>query len=272
MRISKEYFWTALKHLVLFALLLCATMLLLELPALYYKKADGELLLERGTSSYQLKSVNQNYILFAEKLKIFQDIYGNYALGEFSQFTEEEVLRAEATLAGEIIALLGEDYKKVSDALERGEMESKGMCIPVMDYSQKQVKMWDMGVLVFSCKEKNWEGIAVYDEESGKLFWLACEVPGIFKQEMVWSSTEKGSAINDEGYMEEEISHKTQTEESYMERIKAYYDGVGVVWEECDVYWGESVYITPLTIKEVERSSVLWDMQYFFNNIYNSIH
>ena len=47
MKISKDFFFTVFKHLIVAALLLCATMLLLELPALYYKKADSELLLEQ---------------------------------------------------------------------------------------------------------------------------------------------------------------------------------------------------------------------------------
>ena len=274
MKISKDFFFTVIKHLIVAALLLCATLLLLELPALYYKKADSELLLEQGMSTYQLKSVNQNYILFSEKLKIFRDAYGNYALGDFTRFTEEEVRTAEALLAGEITALLGEDYGAVSKALERGEMESRGMCIPMMDYSEEQVKMWDIGVLEFTCDEKNWGGVAVYDGDSGKLFLFSCEVPGVWKEDteeerQYW---EELPITPFEGYAEEDVPQKIQAEDSYMERVKAYYDGVEVDWEESSVYFGEEVFVAPFTMEELDRSSLLWEIQYYFEKMYGSTY
>ena len=136
MKNNRDYIYTLLKQLLLFALLMSATLLLLELPALFYKQADSELLLEQGMASYQLKSVNKNYILFSEKIKIFENSYVEYALGDIGVLTEAEVTEAETILAREMTELFGENYEPVTEALNRGEFESRGVVIPVMNYSK----------------------------------------------------------------------------------------------------------------------------------------
>ncbi len=267
MKLSKEHIFTVLKHGIVFALLMCATLLLLELPNLYYKKADSELLLEQGMSIYQLKSVNKNYILFSDKLKLFQNEYVNYALGEFAEFTEAEATKAEERLAGEMQMILGEPYEGITKALDKGEFVSIGGLIPVMDYSEEQVRMWDIGILVFTSEEKNRRGVTIYDEESGKIFWLYCEAPADW-QDATWGSDsgQKEEAVQADTLYGVDFTEKYKEEhirDSYLEKVKAYYDGVEVVWEENVLSFGEYVCITPLTERELERSTLLWEISMY---------
>ncbi len=259
MKFNKDYLFTALKHLVLFALLMCATLLLLEVPALYYKKADGELLQEKGSATYQLKSVNKNFILFSEKVKLFQSAYANFALGDFTELTEAEIIEAEEQLVEELTEMFGEYYEPVISKLEQGEFDTWGLAVPVMDYSDEQVQMWDIGVLLLSNGEGGWECVVIYDGDSGKIFVLSCNTPGGWKDTV--EEVPVFEKYNDSEADAEKYVYETGLYDLFLERIKAYYDGVEVVLKENVLYFGDSVFVSPFTGAELERSSLLWEIE-----------
>lgn len=253
MKLSKEYLTTVVKHLILFVLLICATLLLLQLPALYYRKADSELLLEKGESVYQLKSVDRNFILFSEKMKLFQNENYDFALGELQEFSEADVTQAEELVAGELEAMFDVDMDPVIRKLEESSLYSWGFQISVMDYTRESVRMWDVGILAFTEEEYGWEGICVYDVDSGKLFLVNCNTPG------AWGNIQK--------IEKEHIYNAEIVTEPHMERIKNYYDGVEVNWKECDLVFGDEVFVAPFTTRELDRSSLLHELWSIFEKI-----
>lgn len=269
MKISRDYIYTLLKQLLLFALLMSATLLLLELPALFYKQADSELLLEQGMASYQLKSVNKNYILFSEKIKIFENSYVEYALGDIEVLTEAEVTEAETILASEMTELFGENYEPVTEALNRGEFESRGVVIPVMDYSKEQVQMWDIGILVFVCHERNWTGYTLYDYDSGKIIFLNCDAIGgwNFSKNETWKEP-YDAYENENDKIYGSIEKVQEPESDDMARINAYYEGIEIVVEESNIFLGDYVQVSPLTVTEINESSLFWDPQHIID-LYN---
>ena len=52
-----------------------------------------------------------------------------------------------------------------------------------------------------------------------------------------------------------------------MERIKSYYDGVEVNWKECDLVFGDAVFVAPFTTIELDRSSLLHELWSIFEKI-----
>ncbi len=252
MKGNKEYMVMVIRHLFLFVLLMCATLLLLQLPALYYKKEDSELLLEKEESEYQLKSVDRNFVLFSEKMKLFQEESYDFALGEYHVFTEAEVIHAEESIAKELKEMFDVDLDPVIRKLEESSMESRGFQISVMDYAKESVRMWDVGLLMFREAEYGWEGVCIYDVDSGKLFLVSCEVPG------AWDNIDR---IGETYYYESEISN------SYMERVINYYDSVEVNWEDCMHSFGDEIFVAPFTDWELERSSLLVELEGIYQKI-----
>lgn len=249
---NKEYSITVISHIFLFVLLICATFLLLQLPALYYQKADSELLLEKEESKYQLKSVDRNFVLFSEKMKLFQNEYYDFALGEYHVFTEAEVIHAEECIAKELKEMFDVDLDPVIRKLEASSMESRGFQISVMDYTKESVRMWDVGVLTFREEEYKWEGACIYDVDSGKLFLVSCAVPG------AWDNIDR---------IEKPFYYNSELDNSYMERIIHYYDGVEVNWEECLPYFGDEIFVAPFTDWELERSALLGELTVIWDKI-----
>lgn len=252
MKRNKEYTVTVIRHLFLFVLLLCATLLLLQLPALYYQKEDSELLLEKEESKYQLKSVERNFVLFSEKIKLFQEEYYDFALGEYQTFTEAEVIHAEESVAKELQEMFGEDLDPVIRKLEESSLDSKGFRISVMDYTKESVRVWDVGVLNFRDETYKWEGLCIYDVDSGKLFMVSCVVPG------AWDNID---------VIEKPYYYHTELDNSYMERIINYYDGVEVNWEECLPSFGDEIFVAPFTAWELERSALLGELAGIWDKI-----
>ena len=93
----------------------------------------------------------------------------------------------------------------------------------------------------------------MYDVDSGKLFLVNCNTPG------AWGNIQK--------IEKEHIYNAEIVTEPHMERIKSYYDSVEVNWEECDLIFGDEVFVAPFTTIELNRSSLLHELWSIFEKI-----
>lgn len=224
-----DYVVAAAKNVLLFGLLFAITLLLLALPQKLYEKSDVKLLKETGTSTYELKAVENDMLLLSEKLKMFVD---GEPIREFigpEAFRADEIILEEIALADEIDIMLDEQYKFVTDELREGWMESKGFAAEIHCEIEGTEHVWSIGMLVFEGKTS---GSVIYDFESKKIFCLSMYNLG----EMY-------------GYAE-----KLQRGESVMK----YYEGLDVQWAEATVWLEPEVEIFPAHREKFENGILSW--------------
>lgn len=165
-----------LKHILLVVVLIAATLLLLELPQLYFAKADEKLLLESDSSTYTLKAVNTEEISFQEKLGLFQDNGKGCWFGEPEVFRKEALREAENTMAEEIDLLLNGLYAPITIALQEELAVSEGFRVRVIYSDQDKRFSWEIGLLAFTIPDLEWGGMVIWDMESNKIFVLQMEM------------------------------------------------------------------------------------------------
>ena len=236
-----------LKHILLVVVLIVATLLLLELPQLYFAKADEKLLLESDSSTYTLKAVNTEEISFQEKLGLFQDNGKGCWFGEPEVFKEEALREAENTMAEEIALLLNGLYAPITIALQEELAVSEGFRVRVIYNDQEKRYSWEIGLLVFTIPDLKWVGRVIWDMESNKIFILQMEM-------LDWES---GIIFldNADGW------DKTFTEYYYAEEID--------VWEEFDGHVEISgVLLAPIPCWIMENSDLMQELAGLYDKLF----
>lgn len=193
-----------------FLIILClvsATLLLVQLPALYFEKADAQLLMEQGQSEYMLKSVLTEKIFFEEKLDVFLNSGKGCWFGEPEVWDEETDRVMEKALADEMELLLNGLYAPITIALREEVASSVGCQVRIIYTEEDRTYSWEMGMLTFDISEIGWRGMLVFDVESNKIFLLRMECL---------------MCQPDNGFIEMDDSG------SWIEGFEAYYDGVKV--------------------------------------------
>ena len=232
----------ALKYLLLFTVLWSATLLLLEVPEIYFRIQEERLLTERGQSVYELKTVSKEMLLFSEKLELFKNGKG-YMLDKEVVFQEEMLTKAEIQVAEEIDVLLNGIYEPVTKALTAGEADSQGVSIGVIYTEKDKTYTWDIGVFVFETYSPHWGGIVFYDMDTGKLFYLNMEI-----------REEK------EGEFAEKLSSQEFWEKDWQPYVEEYYEGISIPWKEAAFEIGPYVFIAPMSWLEWESSTMVSEL------------
>lgn len=228
-----------MKKLLLFGILLVMTLLLLEIPQKLFEKADAKLLEERGESVYELKKVENDMLLFSEKLQLFVNDSAITDIQYSEAFDKDEIMLEEVALADEIDLLLDDEYQGFTNALRNGKLESKGFVMEVCCNIEKTEYTWKMGTLFFD--GESLYGKLIYDFESKKIFYLNLfdgALMGNKNMENMWSST--------------------------ME----YYKGFDVQWAEATVQFDSEVEIFPTDILRFSDSILWWYLVMGYDKFY----
>lgn len=193
--------------------LIGATILLLQVPSMYFEKADKQLLSEQGRSEYVLKPVIAEKISIEEKLDVFRDNVKEYWFGEPEIWKDDTLHAMEKTLADELDLLLNGLYAPITIALREEMASSEGFQVRII-YEGKEDKRysWEIGLLYFDIPDISWGGVIIFDVESSQIFVL----------EMNCSVWESDNVFGDKADFDDWIA-------SY----EAYYRDIDV-WENFD--------------------------------------
>lgn len=166
------------KLVIIFPLLLIATLLLLELPRLYYAYWDEALLKESGNSQYETTEV-KNMDELLQKMEAFTTYSTTSSasdIGYTEAFTSETLVNEIENLTAEIYQLTGGMYATVLKEMKDGQVEAQGMIAQFICFTEEQY-VWDIGFLEFSLPKLGVNGQIIYDGDTYKIFSmeLVCE-------------------------------------------------------------------------------------------------
>ena len=156
----------ALKILLLLGLLFAATLLLLTLPQKIFEKLDTDLMKESGGDMYELKAVESDMLLFAEKLKLFVDGEPINRIVWDETYPPDVLILEEIALADEMDTLLAGKYWSVTSALRNGKFESRGFAAEVHCEIEGKEYSWTVGVLNLRSEGDLLQGMVMYDYDS----------------------------------------------------------------------------------------------------------
>lgn len=159
-----------LKILFVFLSLLIATLFLLEIPRIYYRYADGQLLKESGYSKYKSQDTKDRGEFWkqAEKFLSYNSTEEPAYMEHSIAFSSEEMYDAVLKLVQELSLLLDGNCKMVLEELLVGYKESHGFTTQFIygdDY-------WNVGFFEFSLPEISMDGVILYDVDTYKIFWV----------------------------------------------------------------------------------------------------
>lgn len=165
---SRKYRWT--KMLVVFPLMLVVTMLFLDIPKIYYRYADRQLIKEICYSEYE-STDPQNVEKFSQKAEMFltyNSTVNPVYRERVSTLADEELYDIVLKLVQELNLLLGGNYKDVLEEMLIGYKETYGFTTRFV-FAENY---WDVGLLEFGLPEMGINGTILYDVDSYKIFWV----------------------------------------------------------------------------------------------------
>lgn len=176
-----------LKILFVFLSLLILTLFLLEIPRIYYRYADGQLLKESGYSKYKSQDTKDRGEFWekAEKFLAYSSTEEPAYMGHSATFLGEEMYDTVLKLVQELSLLLDGNCKMVLEELLVGYKEAHGFTTQFI-YGDNY---WNVGFFEFSLPEIGMDGIILYDVDTYKIFWVEWnymaegEEPTIFTNE-----------------------------------------------------------------------------------------
>lgn len=230
------YIVAVAKNVLLFGMLFVITLLLLALPQKLFEKSDVKLLEEKGKSAYELKAVENDMLLFSEKLKMFVD---GEPIREFTwteNFDENDIILEEVALAVEIDLLLDGMYKFTTDQLREGKFTSKGFATEVCCDIEKTEYKWTVGLLTFESEDFTYDGSVIYDYDSKKIFYLE---------------------LSDRNMSEYD---SWEGENLWLESVVEYYEGLDVQWVEATVRLEPRVIIFPAYLEAFQSDVLYWNL------------
>ncbi len=165
---SKKWAWMKLVLIIL--ALLAVTLLFLELPRLYYKYSDYQLLKEGWTKKYDSANEKSKKDGFKEAEKYFSYVGDRECDFYDSAVTEGIDYELALKLASEMQLLLSPDCEEI---IEEFIIESKNALgtTQTLLYGRKQ---WEVGFLNFDLPKFDLNGTIVYDANTFKIVWLEC--------------------------------------------------------------------------------------------------
>ena len=203
-------------------LLFVATLLLLALPQKIFKKLDADLMRESGGAVYELKAVESDMLLFAEKLDMFVDGKPIRGIEWDEEYPADVLILEETALADEMDVLLDGKYWSVTSALQNGKLVSRGFAAEVYCEIDEKEYSWTVGLLYFGSDEELLQGMVIYDYDSKKIFFLN---------------------ISDQIRREEYV--RQEDIDAAKKSVVEYYAGLDVQWIEASVYLNGDVIIFP---------------------------
>ena len=203
-------------------LLFVATLLLLALPQKIFKKLDADLMRESGGAVYELKAVESDMLLFAEKLDMFVDGKPIRGIEWDEEYPADVLILEETALADEMDVLLDGKYWSVTSALQNGKLVSRGFAAEVYCEIDEKEYSWTIGLLYFGSDEELLQGMVIYDYDSKKIFFLN---------------------ISDQIRREEYV--RQEDIDAAKKSVVEYYAGLDVQWIEASVYLNGDVIIFP---------------------------
>lgn len=158
--------------LILFGL----TVLALDIPKQYYKRADKQVLEDVKVSDYQIELI-EGGMDFQEKIEAF--VKKNTIITENNRaFTNDEITEINQALLVEVTKLLSFGWEEtITDALIDVAGKSNDQVVvsyQVVDVEEDGIHSFELGVYLFKCEEYNtFEPIEIFfDMESKKILYL----------------------------------------------------------------------------------------------------
>ena len=170
-----------IKVLLMFPLLLVITLLFLEMPQIYYRYSDQELLKESDCSKYESHDAKHAKTFFekAEKFLFYNDTLEQVHLEHEVGLMDEELYDTGLKLVQELNLLLGGNYKDLLEELLVG-YKDVGSSTRLYRYSDSYL---EVGFFEFIIPDTGTNGTILYDIESYKILWIECwyvpEVEGV---------------------------------------------------------------------------------------------
>lgn len=227
------------------ALLLTATLFLLEIPRLYYKKWDEKLLQENGTSKYETQVI-KSMDAFIQKVDAFRDYNETSAIGYIRMFTEQEMQKEKEMLVRELNELSGGSYKFLLEQMQDKNTEGSVLEAQIIrfpkrgskeaefsDSSVEEQYIWNIRFLELELKNVDGSMLILYDTDSYKIFSLE------------WSLFGEADAIFADAIDEESLVN--------------YYDGIDLK-EPALVQEYEYGMVSVFTLEEVGNSELVGAM------------
>ena len=146
------------------------TLLFLEIPKIYYRYADQQLLNESSCSEYESQGTKNkgDFKEKAEKFLAYSSTKEPAYVEHSATIVDEEMHDTVLKLAQELSLLLGGNSKMILEELLVGYKEAQGFTTEIIygdDY-------WDIGFFEFTLPEIGVSGTILYDVASYKIFWL----------------------------------------------------------------------------------------------------
>lgn len=200
-----------LKILFVFLSLLIATLFLLEIPRIYYRYADGQLLKESGYSKYKNHDTKDRGEFWerAEKFLSYNSTEEPAYIEHSTTLVEEEIYEVVLQLVQELSILLDGNCKVVLEELLVSYKEAYIFETQIVygdDY-------WEVGFFEFSLSALGIDGVILYDVDTYKILWVEWyylpegEEPTIFTTEELileyYEDMDSGgvSFVQDMGYV-----------------------------------------------------------------------
>lgn len=146
------------------------TLLFLEIPKIYYRYADQQLLNESSCSEYESQGTKdkEDFKEKAEKFLAYSSTKEPAYMEHSATITDEDMYDTVLKLAQELSLLLGGNSKAILEELLVGYKEAQGFSTEIIygdDY-------WDVGFFEFTLPEIGVSGTILYDVASCKIFWF----------------------------------------------------------------------------------------------------
>lgn len=161
-----------IKVLLMFPLLLVITLLFLEMPKIYYRYSDRELLKESDCSKYESHDAKHAKTFFekVEKFLSYDDTLEQVYLEREVGLMDEELYDTGLKLVQELNLLFGGNYKDLLEELLIGYKDG-GSSTRLYRYPDGYL---EVGFFEFIIPDTGTNGIILYDVESYKILWVEC--------------------------------------------------------------------------------------------------
>lgn len=161
-----------IKVLLMFPLLLVITLLFLEMPKIYYRYSDRELLKESDCSKYESHDAKHAKTFFekVEKFLSYDDTLEQVYLEREVGLMDEELYDTGLKLVQELNLLFGGNYKDLLEELLLG-YKNGGGCTRLYSYPDDYL---EVGLFELASPNMETNCTILYDVESYKILWVEC--------------------------------------------------------------------------------------------------
>ena len=236
------------KKFLIFPVLFVVTLLLLEIPGIIFQSEDKKLLIESGSSKYEMKII-RNMDSLSSKINFLcqKDIV--FTVGYAERYQEDIMLEKTRRILEEFDILLGEDEGTNRELLSQTveDMEVLGFETQIICRSEteKEQYVWTVGMLDIQLSEQGEILSFIYDADTFEIYLAE------------WFWEEKAEYLK-----EQDMAEKT-----YGESIMKYYDAdtlenITIFEEEgygtISVFPEEEIYNNRLIIELYELRDYYW--------------